>query len=260
MGLGAAAELLRFERVSRSFVDGRNRGITALEEIDLTVQRGEFVSIIGPSGCGKSTLLRLAAGLDRPTSGRVLYHGQPIAGPDRRRGFVFQTYNAFPWLNVRDNIAFGIQQLTPELRDQKVSAWLDLTGLREFADRYPKVLSGGMRQRLALARAMVVEPELLLLDEPFGALDERTRREMQRLLLETVERARCSVLFVTHDIREAILLGDRVLLVGMRPGRILDVFVPSSPKPRNGMNDAALAALHETIVNQFPGVDTPPGG
>jgi NitT/TauT family transport system ATP-binding protein len=149
--------------------------VVALENIDLALARGEFLSVLGPSGCGKSTLLRLAAGLELPTSGEVTYDGVPIEGPSRRRGFVFQSYSVFSWLTVRENIAFGLNHDKSSAKDGRITKWLQFTGLTDFADAYPKTLSGGMRQRLALARTMIVEPELLLLDEPFGALVERTR-------------------------------------------------------------------------------------
>jgi NitT/TauT family transport system ATP-binding protein len=149
--------------------------VVALENIDLALARGEFLSVLEPSGCGKSTLLRLAAGLELPTSGEVTYDGVPIEGPSRRRGFVFQSYSVFSWLTVRENIAFGLNHDKSSAKDGRITKWLQFTGLTDFADAYPKTLSGGMRQRLALARTMIVEPELLLLDEPFGALVERTR-------------------------------------------------------------------------------------
>jgi NitT/TauT family transport system ATP-binding protein len=246
--------LLEFEGVSKTYLDAHYRKVEAVADIRLSVRQGEFVSIIGPSGCGKSTLLRLAAGLEVATTGRVLADGKPITGPDPQRGFVFQSYNAFPWLTVRKNIAFGLDSKSPAPQEASVSRWLGLMGLSEFADAYPKALSGGMRQRLALARTMIVEPKLLLLDEPFGALDERTRENMQQLLLQVVRDSGCTVLFVTHDIREAILLGDRVIVLSPRPGRILNSFVPGIPKPRtrSHMRAPEFISMYEQIVDSFP--------
>jgi len=188
------------------------------------------------------------------TSGAVLYQGRRIAGPDLERGFVFQSYNAFPWLTVSENVGFGLRNKSDSLRYREISTWLGLMGLTEFADAYPKALSGGMRQRLALARSMIVKPKLLLLDEPFGALDEHTRENMQKLLLEVVSTSGCTVLFVTHDIREAILLGDRVILLSSRPGRVLREVMSPLPKPRrrDRLRTPEFTSLYETILDEFP--------
>jgi len=250
----ATNALLQFDRASKSFVSSRGHNVTALEPISFSIQRGEFVTLIGPSGCGKSTLLRLAAGLDAPTSGSVLYDGQPVNGPSMERGFVFQSYSAFPWLTVRENVGFGLHREQHNQREEEISRWLQLMGLAEFADSYPKVLSGGMRQRLALARSMIVKPKLLLLDEPFGALDEHTRESMQQLLLQVVADSGCTVLFVTHDIREAVLLGDRIIVLSARPGRVLrDVTSPlSKPRGREHLRAPEFAALYETILDELP--------
>lgn len=253
MGLNRQ-DVLEFKGVSKVYLDAHFRKVEALQDIGCSLSEGEFVSIIGPSGCGKSTLLRLAAGLEAPTEGEVLYCGKPVTGPEPERGFVFQSYNAFPWLTVRKNIAFGLDSRGSDHAEQKVAKWLDLTGLTEFADAYPKALSGGMRQRLAIARAMIVEPRVLLLDEPFGALDERIRENMQQLLLQVVSDSGCTVLFVTHDIREAVLLGDRVLLITHRPGRILKSFASPLPKPRNRecLRTPEFNSIYEAIVDSFP--------
>jgi ABC-type nitrate/sulfonate/bicarbonate transport system ATPase subunit len=246
--------LLEFRGVSKTFVDGQQSEVKALEDISFSVAKGEFISIIGPSGCGKSTLLRLAAGLENFTSGEVLYRGQTINGPSPERGFVFQSYSAFPWLSVRENIAFGLNSRENNSHEELVSKWLQLTGLDEFADCFPKALSGGMKQRLAIARAMIVNPKLLLLDEPFGALDERIRETMQQLLLKIVSDSHCTVLFVTHDIREAVLLGDQVLMLSPRPGRIVRSLVPNLPKPRTRqhLRSPELISMYETLVDSFP--------
>jgi NitT/TauT family transport system ATP-binding protein len=246
--------LLQFDRVSKVFARAGQRPLVALDGVALRIQAGEFVCVVGPSGCGKSTVLRLAAGLEFATSGDVRYRGKAMAGPSRERGVVFQSYNAFPWLTVRENIGFGLDHEGEEIRQAKVERWLSLTTLSEFADSYPKALSGGMRQRLALARALVVEPELLLLDEPFGALDEPVRRTMQTTLLEITAGLGCSVLFVTHDIREAITLGDRILLMSGRPGRILEEFQvpPGKPRPVESADSAEFSALYQRVLRAFP--------
>lgn len=254
MDMSRAPEILKFESASKTFVDNKFRHVRALEGIDLSLGRGEFISLIGPSGCGKSTMLRLAAGLESPSEGQVYFDGKLITEPDRRKGFVFQSYNSFPWLTVARNVAFGLDGAPHEQKRRKIDQWLTFTGLTEFADYYPKALSGGMRQRLALARTMVIEPDLLLMDEPFGALDERIRQNMQKLLLDAVTETGCSVLFVTHDIREAILLGDRVVLLSARPGRINKIFQSPLPKPRTREHLKApeFMKLYEEILDQFP--------
>lgn len=228
--------------------------IQALQGINFPVGRGEFLSVLGPSGCGKSTILRLAAGLEFPTKGEVTFEGMKTRGPDRKRGFVFQSYNVFPWLTVQQNIAFGLNNIDKSETKNNIKKWLDFTGLTDFANAYPKTLSGGMRQRLALARTMIVEPELLLLDEPFGALDERTREGMQGLLLQAVRETGCSVIFVTHDIQEAILLADRLILLSKRPGKILNMQTVSAVKPRSRefLRSEEFIRFHEALLNQFP--------
>jgi NitT/TauT family transport system ATP-binding protein len=246
--------LLTFEQASRVFPRPGQRGVEALANLTFSLRNDEFLCVIGPSGCGKSTLLRLAAGLDSPTEGRILFSGEPLQGPGRERGMVFQSYNAFPWLTVRENIGFGLSRENGVARRAKVERWLKATGLSDFADSYPKALSGGMRQRLALARTLVMEPELLLLDEPFGALDEPVRRSMQSTLTSIVGELGCGVLFVTHDISEAVLLGDKVMLLSPRPGRILEIFPVDAPRPRRDdfIASAEFAELYERILTRFP--------
>jgi ABC-type nitrate/sulfonate/bicarbonate transport system ATPase subunit/ABC-type nitrate/sulfonate/bicarbonate transport system permease component len=253
MGVRESGVLLEFKNAEKIYVDEEYRFVHALEKISFSVREGEFVAIIGPSGCGKSTLLRLAAGLEQASAGEVSYEGQLVKEPNRRCGFVFQSYNAFPWLTVHENIAFGLRRTASILHQDKVSKWLEVTGLSEFAERYPKTLSGGMRQRLALARAMIVEPKLLLLDEPFGALDERTRESMQYLLLQVVANSGCTVLFVTHGIREAIFLADRIILLSPRPGKILEIFDSILPKPRSRehLKMPEFSSLYERIADRF---------
>ena len=242
MGKPAAVSLepgvnaLVIENVSRIFPGVRRGAATrALEPTSLEVPDNDFVTILGPSGCGKSTLLRLVAGLDRPTTGRIILNGKPVIGPGPDRGMVFQSYTLFPWLTVADNIAFGLREkgVAKEQRGEAVREWLGRIGLTGFEHHYPKQLSGGMQQRTAIARALANEPAILLLDEPFGALDNQTRALMQELLLRVWERERKTVLFVTHDIEEAIFLGSRVLVMTARPGRIKAEVTVDLPHPRH---------------------------
>ena len=254
MGMTTNELLLQFDHAAKSFMAAGGRAVRALEDISFSVHRGEFVTIIGPSGCGKSTVLRLAAGLEVPTSGAVTYAQQLVTGPSMERGFVFQSYSAFPWLTVAQNVGFGLPNGDGHAARAEVASWLDMMGLTQFADAYPKVLSGGMRQRLALARSMIVKPRLLLMDEPFGALDEHTRESMQQLLLNVVGETACTVLFVTHDIREAILLGDRVIVLSSRPGTVLRDVPSGLPKPRKRehLRTAEFNSLYETILDELP--------
>ncbi len=219
--------------VSKEFI-ARDRRVPAIERIDLSVARNEFAAILGPSGCGKSTLLNMVAGFLRPTTGRILVDGAPVEGPDPRRGVVFQEAALFPWYTVLDNVTFGpktrsipVAQYRP-----KVDMLLDLVGLRGFERHYPAELSGGMKQRVGIARVLVMEPEVLLMDEPFGSLDAQTRSVMQELLLSVWERQHQTVLFITHDIEEALLLADSVSVMTARPGRIKARIAVDLPRPR----------------------------
>jgi len=247
-------DVLRLSGVGKTFFPPGRAPLIAVDDLSFSLAPGEFVSVLGPSGCGKSTVLRLAAGLELPTSGDVRFRGEPITGPSRDRGVVFQAYNAFPWLTVKENIGFGLQEDDQAKRQKTIDHWLSLTGLADFADNYPKSLSGGMRQRLALARTLIVEPALLLLDEPFGALDEPVRRSMQRTLQTFASELDCAVVFVTHDVGEAIYLGDRVLLMSSRPGRIIKIFTVEQPKPRDPAFYAEdeFKTLYERIIDYFP--------
>jgi len=220
--------ILSIQGVSRTF-NSAGGSTLALQATDLEVAENDFVTILGPSGCGKSTLLRIVAGLDQPSQGQVLLDGQTITGPGADRGMVFQSYTLFPWLNVLDNVAFGLRERGLPRGEQVEIAhdFLAQVGLQKFARHYPKQLSGGMQQRTALARALANQPRMLLMDEPFGALDHQTRELMQELLLGIWERERKTVLFVTHDIDEAIFMGSRVVVMSARPGRIKsDLHVP----------------------------------
>jgi ABC-type nitrate/sulfonate/bicarbonate transport system ATPase subunit len=207
----------------------------ALQATDLDVAENDFITILGPSGCGKSTLLRIVAGLDHQTAGEVMLEGQRISGPGADRGMVFQSYTLFPWLSVRDNVCFGLVERGMARAQQLeiAAAFIDKVGLRGFEHHYPKQLSGGMQQRVAIARALANGPRMLLMDEPFGALDHQTRELMQELLLGIWEAEKKTVLFVTHDIDEAVFMGSRVVVMSARPGRIkLDRRV-ELPHPRH---------------------------
>jgi ABC-type nitrate/sulfonate/bicarbonate transport system ATPase subunit len=230
------APKLVVEGVSRVFPGVRGGAPTrALEPTTLSVAENDFITILGPSGCGKSTLLRIVAGLDRPTEGRVLLDGREVRGPGADRGMVFQSYTLFPWLTVADNIGFGLRERGVPDAEAKaiVASYVDKVGLRGFEQHWPKQLSGGMQQRTAIARALANDPEILLLDEPFGALDNQTRGLMQELLLGIWERERKTVLFVTHDIEEAIFIASRVLVMSARPGRIKADIAVDLPYPRH---------------------------
>jgi len=221
--------LLSVEAVSKTFPGVRGGPDTqALQPTDLKVEDNDFITILGPSGCGKSTLLRIVAGLETPSTGRVLLDGVPVSRPGPDRGMVFQSYTLFPWLTVRDNIRFGALA-TDKIADELIGK----VGLRGFENHYPKMLSGGMQQRTALARALANDPKILLLDEPFGALDNQTRALMQELLLGIWEADRKTVLFVTHDIDEAIFMANRVAVMSARPGRIKATLEINLPHPRH---------------------------
>lgn len=214
---------------------GEANGVLALDDVSLKVARNEFCVIVGPSGCGKSSLLYLAAGLNDATSGSIRVDGREVIEPGPDRGMVFQSYTLFPWLTVRANIEYGPKRkgLPAEQRKQIVDQYLSEVGLAPFADHYPAQLSGGMKQRVAIARALANDPAVLLMDEPFGALDSQTRGTMQKLLLRVWERQQKTVLFVTHDIDEALVLGDRVLVMTARPGRIKAEIKVDIPRPRS---------------------------
>jgi NitT/TauT family transport system ATP-binding protein len=225
-----AAAILQVRAVSRRF----DRTL-ALEATDLDVAENDFVTILGPSGCGKSTLLRIVAGLDQPTAGEVLLDGNRIAAPGADRGMVFQSYTLFPWLTVLKNVMFGMEvsgaaSSTDALKEAKM--WLEVIGLAKFADAYPHQLSGGMKQRVAIARALANRPRILLMDEPFGALDAQTRCQMQSYLLQIWKQVDITIMFITHDLDEAIYLADRILILDAHPGRLREVMEVPVPRPR----------------------------
>jgi NitT/TauT family transport system ATP-binding protein len=211
----------------------RSGALRALEGIDLTLGDGELVSIVGASGCGKSTLLRIVAGLEEATDGELRLDEAPLAGPGRDRGMVFQQYTLYPWLSARANIEFGLGHLPRRQRAAAADEYLGVVGLTDFAEHYPSQLSGGMQQRVAIARALALRPSILLMDEPFGALDAQTRSLMQELLLSIWEHDRLAVLFVTHDIDEAIFLADRICVLSAKPGRVRELIDVPLPRPRD---------------------------
>jgi NitT/TauT family transport system ATP-binding protein len=215
--------------------DSAEGTLTALDNIDFEVRAREFISVIGPSGCGKSTLIRLVAGLDAPTAGDIWIDGQPVTGPGADRGMVFQSYTLFPWLSVKRNVMFGLRMkgLGRSHAERKALEWLDLVGLADFADHYPSQLSGGMKQRVAIARALANEPRILLMDEPFGALDAQTRCSMQSHLLRIWETVDVTILFITHDLDEAIYLSDRIVVLGAHPGRVVETIEVPVARPRH---------------------------
>jgi len=217
----SAKPILAIKGVGKRFSMG-DQIVEALRDISLTIRKGEFVCLIGASGCGKSTLLRIIAGFETVTSGTVEMYGTPITGPGPERGMVFQDYALFPWLTVRQNIGFGPRQhgLPKEKLDQIAARYMDMVGLTKFSDYYPSQLSGGMKQRVAIARVLANDCEVLLMDEPFGALDALTREKLQQELLEIWERTKVTVIFVTHSVEEAVVLSDRVVVMTAGPGRI----------------------------------------
>jgi ABC-type nitrate/sulfonate/bicarbonate transport system ATPase subunit len=248
---------LSIERVSRTFPPARAGAepTRALLPVNLSVAENDFITILGPSGCGKSTLLRIVAGLDRATTGRVLLDGSEVVRPGPDRGMVFQSYTLFPWLTVLENIAFGLRERGVPQAERHAAAqeWCQRVGLRGFEHHYPKQLSGGMQQRTAIARVLANDPSIMLLDEPFGALDNQTRGLMQEMLLGIWERERKTVLFVTHDIEEAIFLASRVIVISARPGRIkADVPVDLEyPRHYTVRTSAAFSELKARLTEEI---------
>lgn len=247
--------MLIIKRVSRTFIS-KDHTIRALDDVSLEVRDEEFICILGPSGCGKTTLLRIIAGLDTPTAGEILLDGTRIEKPGQDRGMVFQDYSLFPWRTVIDNIAFGLEVLGVDKKERYESAreYLGLLGLEKFENSFPYELSGGMRQRIAIVRALINNPKLLLMDEPFGALDAQTRNNMQAELLHIWEKKHKTILFVTHSVDEAVYLADRVVVMSARPGTVKEVFNIDLPRPRirtgqeaNTIRDRVLKSLGTEI-------------
>ena len=241
---------IALQKVSQSYARGDGSVVQALQNIDLQIDGSEFVSFLGPSGCGKSTLLRLIAGLESADSGSLFLGDDVIVGPDQRRGLVFQDPNLFPWLTVWDNIGFGPRLKTHRPDRSRVAALIRLVGLEGFEKSYPHQLSGGMAQRAAVARTLINDPEVLLLDEPLGALDSFTRMSMQEELLRVWESAGTTMIMVTHDIDEAIFLSDRIAVFSSRPGRIQTVIPVPLSRPRL-RNSPEFVQLRSQILELF---------
>ena len=237
---------LQVKNLSRIY-EGNNGPVVALQDVNLTVKESEFVMIVGPSGCGKTTLINIIGGLDEATSGEVLLDGKPVSAPGVDRGMVFQGYSLFPWLNVQKNIEFGLKMkgVPAAERADQAKKYIELVGLKGFETALPKQLSGGMKQRVAIARTLANEPEVLLMDEPFGALDAQTRVVMQELLADISRRTGTTILFITHDIDEAVLLGERVYVMSRRPGTVRDVIEVNIPGERSH-NSLVLPEFLET--------------
>ncbi|MEI8292779.1 MAG: ABC transporter ATP-binding protein [bacterium] len=232
--LKARPVILDVRDLSKEFIaDGAKHH--ALDRISFQVFRREFLSVLGPSGCGKSTLIRIVAGLDTPTSGQILLDGKPVAGPGPDRGMVFQSYTLFPWLTVKKNVMFGLRMSgqSTSIAESEAREWISLVGLSKFENSYPHQLSGGMKQRVAIARALANRPRILLMDEPFGALDAQTRAQMQAYLLDIWRNIDVTILFITHDLDEAVYLSDRILVLGTNPSRVSELIENPVPRPRD---------------------------
>jgi NitT/TauT family transport system ATP-binding protein len=232
--LKARDVILEVRGLSKSF-SSASQSTVALNNINFATHRREFLCVVGPSGCGKSTLVRILAGLEEKTSGEVLLQGKPVTGPGSDRGMVFQGYTLFPWLTVKKNVMFGLE-VNGKGRDeaeQQALQWLGLIGLEKFADAYPHQLSGGMKQRVAIVRALANQPRILLMDEPFGALDAQTRAKMQAHLLEIWRKIDITIVFITHDLDEAIFLADRILVLSAHPGEVQELIEVPVPRPRS---------------------------
>jgi NitT/TauT family transport system ATP-binding protein len=244
--------------IDKVYKSGKNE-IKAIDDVTIDIQDNDFVCIVGPSGCGKSTILRMLAGLDFPTKGQIIMDDRNITGPGPDRGMVFQTYTLFPWMSVEDNIKFGllIKKMPKEEQQKIADRYLEIIGLRKFAKSYPKELSGGMKQRVAIARALANQPEVLLMDEPFGALDPHTKSMMQLLLREIWEKEHPTIVFITHDIDEAVFLANKIYVLSARPGRVQKVTYVYLPHKRslslkdtpefitirNGINDLLYSSV-----------------
>lgn len=242
------------KNVSRIFKKEDKSGTEALKNVSFDVGDGEFVCLLGPSGCGKTTLLRIIAGLETLTSGDITLNGVSITGPDPKRGMVFQQYSLFPWRTVIDNVTFGLEMQGIDKAESRKHAekYIELVGLKQFKNSYPYELSGGMQQRAAIARALANEPEVLLMDEPFGALDAQTRNILQDELLRIWEQRHVTFIFVTHSVDEAVVLSDRIVVMTARPGRIKEIIEVDLPRPRsrtspevNRLRDRVLKLLEE---------------
>lgn len=255
-----ASSKILVEHIDKVYTSNK-KSVKAIEDVSIDIQDNDFVCIVGPSGCGKSTLLRMLAGLDFPTAGQIIVNDRKVTGPGPDRGMVFQTYTLFPWMTVEENIKFGlkIKKLPKEKQQEIADRYLEIIGLTKFAKSYPKELSGGMKQRVAIARALANQPEVLLMDEPFGALDPHTKSMMQLLMREIWEKEHPTVVFITHDIDEAVFLANKVYVMSARPGKVIkevNVYLPhkrnlelkDTPefiKIRKGINDLLYSANND---------------
>lgn len=231
--------------VSKTFTLARNETIQALNDVSFDVAENEMCVLLGPSGCGKSTVLRMIAGLETPTSGSLMLDGEAIRGPDRDRGMIFQGYTSFDWLSVQKNVEYGMRlnSVPKDERRDRASYFINLVGLHKFRDAYPNQLSGGMKQRVAIARTLANEPKVILMDEPFGALDAETRWQMQELMLSILDKSRSTVVMVTHDIEEGLLLGDRIIFMSRHPGTVGENIEASFKKGTRVSSKEELLAL-----------------
>ncbi|EPZ42595.1 ABC transporter ATP-binding protein [Alicyclobacillus acidoterrestris] len=250
-----SSHVIEVTNVSKSFTTGNGKHLV-LDQIHLEMNEGDFICVVGPSGCGKTTLLNIIGGLETPDDGVVSHRGMPIEGPNPSRGVIFQQYALFPWKTVLENVAFGLKLKGMSRRERTDIAlhYLDLVGLSDFKDAYPKELSGGMKQRVAIARAYAANPEVLLMDEPFGALDAQTRGQLQEELLKTWEKEKKTVFFITHDVEEAVILANRVIMMDAHPGRIKRELAVDLPYPRNQetkLIDAFTQLKNEVWMNVY---------
>lgn len=246
--------LLEIDKLNKTFATPAG-SVVALNDIHLRVRKGEFVTIIGPSGCGKSTLLKIVAGIDNTYEGSVNLNGKPIDGPSIEKGFIFQEPRLFPWLTVEKNIAANLSLKDPEIR-RRVDELIELVRLKGFEQSYPRELSGGMAQRVAIARALLRNPDVLLLDEPFGALDAFTRAHMQEVLLDIWQKNKTTMLFVTHDLDEAVFLGERVIIMNPRPGHIRSIHQVELSFPRKRASSGFQQHRH-IVLSEFEKVEEP---
>lgn len=251
-------KILSVKNLNKVFTNPKGGKIQALKDISFEAHRREFICVIGQSGCGKSTLIRILAGLETPTSGDVLLDGKQIKGPGADRGMVFQSYTLFPWLTVKKNIMFGpkIKGSSENTAEKEAGQWIKMVGLEKFANHYPHQLSGGMKQRVAIARALANSPRILLMDEPFGALDAQTRSQMQKHLLTIWQNVDISIFFITHDLDEAIYLADKILVLGAHPGHVIELI--ENPVPRMRHPDQFVSPTFLSMKSRLQELIHPP--
>ncbi|NLB00134.1 MAG: ABC transporter ATP-binding protein [Methanomicrobiales archaeon] len=246
------------QNLSKAFPKEDGTATQALSGVDLEIGDMEFICLVGPSGCGKTTLLRIIAGLETATTGKVTIDGQPVTGPDPKRGMVFQEYSLFPWRRVIDNVAFGLEMkgMGKDERREIADRYIDMVGLSQFRDAYPYELSGGMRQRVAIARALANDPDVLLMDEPFGALDAQTRNRMQKELLSLWEQTKKTIVFVTHSVDEAVYLATRIVVLSPRPGSVQEIIDIPWAHPRD-RTSAEFAEVRRRVLRMIDETENP---